>query len=58
MRLLDRRNLSIARLRQLCFGATTERARNVCGAKPGGAPKNHSLKSLHVERAVLHGGWE
>jgi transposase len=42
--LLDRKNLSIARLRQLCFGATTERARNVCGAKPGCAPKKPKAK--------------
>ena len=29
--LLEKKNLSIARLRQICFGATTESARNVCG---------------------------
>jgi transposase len=31
--LLNKKNLSIARLRQLCFGASTESARNVCGGK-------------------------
>ncbi len=38
--LLEKKNLSIAKLRQLCFGATTESARNVCGkpAEPK-APK-------------------
>jgi transposase len=36
--LLERKNLSIARLRQLCFGATTESARNVCGRPPGREP--------------------
>lgn len=29
--LLEKKDLSIAKLRQLCFGATTESARNVCG---------------------------
>lgn len=29
--LLEKKNLPIARLRQLCFGAATESARNVCG---------------------------
>lgn len=37
--LLERKNLSIARLRQLCFGTTTESARNVCGGKPAGEEK-------------------
>lgn len=37
--LLDQKNLSIARLRQLCFGASTESARNVCGGKPAREPK-------------------
>jgi transposase len=32
--LLETKTLSIARLRQLCFGATTESARNVCGKPP------------------------
>ena len=32
--LLEQKNLSIARLRRLCFGASTESARNVCGGKP------------------------
>lgn len=31
--LLQKKDLSITRLRQLCFGATTESARNVCGKK-------------------------
>jgi transposase len=37
--LLEQKNLSLARLRQLCFGATTESARNVCGGKPAGEEK-------------------
>lgn len=37
--LLEQKNLSLARLRQLCFGATTESARNVCGGKPAGDRK-------------------
>ena len=38
--LLERKNLSIAKLRQLCFGATTESARNVCGREsPKEKPK-------------------
>ena len=37
--LLARKNLSIARLRQICFGATTESARNVCGSQAGSKPK-------------------
>ena len=32
--LLQKKDLSIAKLRQLCFGATTESARNVCGKDP------------------------
>jgi transposase len=32
--LLEMKNLSIARLRQLCFGPTTESARNLCGKAP------------------------
>jgi transposase len=32
--LLEMKNLSIAKLRQLCFGPTTESARNVCGKAP------------------------
>lgn len=32
--LLEMKNLSIARLRQLCFGAQTESARNVCHTPP------------------------
>ena len=32
--LLELKNLSIAKLRELCFGATTESARNVCGKDP------------------------
>ena len=34
LELLEMKTLSIARLRQLCFGATTESARNVCGKAP------------------------
>jgi transposase len=32
--LLEMKNLSIAKLRELCFGAQTESARNVCGQAP------------------------
>ena len=32
--LLEMKNLSIARLRQLCFGSQTESARNVCHTPP------------------------
>ena len=32
--LLEKKNLTLARLRQLCFGATTESARNLSGKKP------------------------
>jgi transposase len=41
--LLELKNLSIARLRQLCFGSTTESARKVCGKGPK-APKNPKAK--------------
>lgn len=34
LELLEKKNLSIAKLRQLCFGATTESTRNVCGKDP------------------------
>jgi transposase len=34
--LLEKKNLSIAKLRRLCFGAATESARNVCGKKVDG----------------------
>ncbi len=36
--LLEMKNLSIAKLRQLCFGSTTESARNVCGKAPQDPP--------------------
>ena len=39
LELLERKTLSLARLRQLCFGARTESARNVCG-KPPKKPKH------------------
>lgn len=42
--LLDQKNLSIARLRQLCFGASTESARNVCGGRPLKDPKKAKAK--------------
>jgi transposase len=32
--LLEMKNLSLAKLRQLCFGAQTESTRNVCGQSP------------------------
>ena len=32
--LLEMKNLSIAKLRQVCFGNQTESARNVCGQPP------------------------
>lgn len=41
--LLEMKNLSIARLRQLCFGSTTESARNVCAKAPK-APKLDKAK--------------
>jgi transposase len=37
--LLEMKNLSIAKLRQLCFGNQTESARNVCGQPPKEKPK-------------------
>ena len=40
--LLEMKNLSITKLRQLCFGAQTESARNVCG-KP--APEHKHTKA-------------
>lgn len=46
LELLEKKTLSIARLRQLCFGATTESARNVCGK---------GLKSPKHRRAKGHG---
>lgn len=42
--LLEQKNLSIAKLRQLCFGATTESARNVCGKKPACDQKKAKAK--------------
>lgn len=42
--LLEQKNLSIARLRQLCFGATTESARNLSGKK---APKDKKKAKGH-----------
>lgn len=42
--LLDQKNLSIARLRQLCFGASTESARNVCGGKPAREPSRRKAR--------------
>ena len=42
--LLEQKNLSIAKLRQLCFGAATESARNVCGKKPAGEPRKAKAK--------------
>jgi transposase len=42
--LLEQKNLSIGRLRQLCFGATTESARNVCGK---GTPKEKTKAKGH-----------
>lgn len=45
--LLEMKNLSIAKLRQLCFGAATESARNVCGNKPA--------RGLGLAKARGHG---
>ena len=42
--LLEQKNLSIAKLRQLCFGATTESARNVCGKQPAGDQRKAKAK--------------
>jgi len=42
---LDKKNLSLAKLRQLCFGATTETARNVCGTTP--VPKEKKKAKGH-----------
>ena len=42
--LLEMKNLSIARLRQLCFGSPTESARNVCGKKPDGDRRKAKAK--------------
>jgi len=42
--LLEKKNLSIAKLRQLCFGATTESARNVCGNKPASEQRKAKAK--------------
>lgn len=42
--LLEQKNLSIAKLRQLCFGAATESAGNVCGKKPAGEQKKAKAK--------------
>ncbi|HNC98065.1 MAG TPA: hypothetical protein PKW90_18180, partial [Myxococcota bacterium] len=42
--LLERKNLSIARLRQLCFGAATESARNLCGRQPGREPRKSKAR--------------
>ncbi len=41
--ILESKNLSIAKLRQPCFGCTTESARNVCGKVPKG-PKSAKAK--------------
>ena len=38
--LLEMKNLSITKLRQLCFGAQTESARNVCNTPPKEKKKN------------------
>lgn len=42
--LLEMKNLSIAKLRQLCFGSTTESARNVCGNKAAHKPGQAKAK--------------
>jgi transposase len=42
--LLEHKNLSIAKLRQLCFGATTESAGKVCGKQPAGQQKKAKAK--------------
>lgn len=42
--LLEQKNTSIAKLRKLCFGASTESASNVCGAPPADKPKRTKAK--------------
>ena len=37
--LLELKNLSLQKLRQLCFGAQTESSRNVCGTPPNDRQK-------------------
>ena len=39
LNLLEMKNLSLAKLRQLCFGSRTESARQVCGQPPRQKPK-------------------
>ena len=39
LQLLEQKNMSLGRLRQLVFGATTESARNVCGRPPKERPE-------------------
>ena len=42
--ILERKILSIAKLKELCFGASTESARNVCGGPPADKPKRKKAK--------------
>jgi transposase len=49
--LLEQKSLSIGRLRQLCFGATTESARNVCGKK---TPKDKTKARGHGRNSHRH----
>ena len=51
LELLERKNLSIRKLRELCFGPSTESAHNVCGTprrpREKTKPKGHGRKSHH-----------
>jgi hypothetical protein len=49
--LLQKKELSISRLRQLCFGATTESARNVCGKQ---TPKEKTKARGHGRNSHRH----
>jgi hypothetical protein len=51
LELLEHKSLSIARLRQLCFGATTESARNVCGKE---TPKAKAKAKGHGRNSHCH----
>lgn len=51
MKVLEGRNLSIARLRDLVFGATTESARTLCGPVPGEQPSSPGKRRGHGRRS-------
>ena len=50
--LLEKKDISIARLRQLCFGATTESARKVCGGRQ--TPKEKTQARGHGRHSHRH----